>query len=225
MKLTVVAATGRIGRLVVERALAAGHDVTAVVRNPANLPPGVTSFRAELSAAGLSTTDPAALAPAFAGADAVLSGLGPRTRRDFGVVEPGTRALIAGMRAAGARRLVIVSAAPVLTTPSPGRPAPPRRDPSQPRLAATVLYPIVTAAFRAHYADLAAAEDRLRDSGLEWTSLRPPRLTDKPFTGRYRTALDANPGGLTVSRADVADALLQAPGRPDWIGHAVGISV
>lgn len=220
MKLTVVAATGRIGRLVVERALAAGHDVTAVVRNPAALPPGVTSFRADLSAA-----DPAALAPAFAGADAVLSGLGPRTRRDFGVVEPGTRALIAGMRAAGARRLVIVSAAPVLTTPSPGRPAPPRRDPSQPRLAAALLYPVVTAAFRAHYADLAAAEDRLRDSGLDWTSLWPPRLTDKPFTGRYRTALDANPGGLTVSRADVADALLQAPGRPDWIGHAVGISV
>jgi putative NADH-flavin reductase len=219
VKIAIVAATGRIGRLVLERALADGHDVTALVRDPSKLPPGVASVRADLF-----RTDPDGLAPAFAGADAVLSGLGPRSRKDFGVVEPGTAAVIGGMRAAGARRLVIVSAAPVLTTPSPGRPNPPRSDPSQPWPARRLLYPVVTGVFRAHYADLARAEDRLRESGLDWTSLWPPRLTDGPFTGRYRTTVDGNVGGLTVSRADVADCLLAALQRPEWIGHAVGLS-
>ena len=219
MKITIVAATGRIGRLALERALAAGHDVTAVVRDPSRLPAGVASVRADLSDA-----DPEALAPAFAGADGVLSCLGPRSRQEIGVVEPGTRAVLEGMRSAGARRLVIVSAAPVSTTPSPGRPNPPRADPGESWFVANLVMPIVTAVFRDNYVDLARAEDLLRDSGLDWTSVRPPRLLDRPFTGRYRTAVDHSAGGATVSRADVADCLLQALQRPEWIGHAVGIS-
>jgi uncharacterized protein YbjT (DUF2867 family) len=219
LKITIVAATGRIGRLVLERALADGHDVTAVVRDPTTLPAGVEWVRADLTNA-----DPELLAPAFAGADGVLSCLGPRSRKEIGVVQPGTRAVLAGMRSAGARRLVIVSAAPVSTTPSPGRPNPPRRDPGESWLVANLLMPIVTAVYRGNYLDLARAEDLLRDSGLEWTSVRPPRLLDRPFTGRYRTALEHNVGGATVARADVADCLLQALRRPEWIGHAVGIA-
>ena len=57
MKLTVVAATGGIGEQVLEQALAAGHEVTAVVRNPGRLP--VTSAR--VVAADLATADPSVL--------------------------------------------------------------------------------------------------------------------------------------------------------------------
>ena len=85
MKLTIVAATGGIGRQLLTQALAAGHDVTAVVRNPATLPAEVRAVTADLTTAG-----PAALEPAVAGADAVLSGLGPRSRADAGVASRGT---------------------------------------------------------------------------------------------------------------------------------------
>jgi uncharacterized protein YbjT (DUF2867 family) len=76
-----------------------------------------------------------------------------------------------------------------------------------------------------HYADLALMEDVLRDSGLDWTSVRPPRLTDKPLSGAYRTAIGRNlPGGLTVSRADVAHVMLRALEDPGTVRQAVGIA-
>jgi len=117
MKLTVFAATGRIGGHILDQALAAGHDVTAVARNPATLPAAVRAVAADLA-----VVDPSALEPAVAGADAVLSGLGPRSRSDAGIASVGTRAIVQAMRATGVRRIVAVSAAPVATVASPGRP-------------------------------------------------------------------------------------------------------
>src|SRR5713101_4551540 len=74
MKLAIFAATGGIGRQLVEQAVAAGHDVTAVVRNPKKVSEAVRTVTVDLAAA-----DPAALEAAGAGADAVISGLGPRS--------------------------------------------------------------------------------------------------------------------------------------------------
>ena len=87
MKLTIVAATGGIGRYVLDQAIAAGHDVTAVVRSPGRLTREVRAVRADLSA-----PDPAALESAVGGADAVLSGLGPRSRSEAGITASGTGA-------------------------------------------------------------------------------------------------------------------------------------
>ena len=125
MKLTVFAATGGIGRQVLDQALAADHDVTAVVRDPSSL-----SGQARTVTADLATAGPGALEPAVAGADAVLSGLGPRSRSDAGIASRGTRAIVAAMQATGARRIVVVSAAPVSTVASPGRPARPATTPA-----------------------------------------------------------------------------------------------
>ena len=55
-----------------------------------------------------------------------------------------------------------------------------------------LLAPLTKAVLRKHYADLALMEDMLRESGLDWTVVRPPRLTDKPGTGNYRTAFGQN---------------------------------
>ncbi len=75
------------------------------------------------------------------------------------------------------------------------------------------------------YADLAVMEDMLRGSGLDWTVIRPPRLTDKPLTGRYRTAFGQNlRGGWSVPRAHVAHLMLRALGQPDTIRQTVGIA-
>ena len=87
------------------------------------------------------------------------------------------------MRTSGIRRLIVVSAAPIGTVPSPGRPHPPRHDPGDGFILRYLAGPIVKRALRAHYADLAQMEDVLRDSDLDWTVVRPPRLTGKPVTG------------------------------------------
>jgi putative NADH-flavin reductase len=220
MKLTVFAATGRIGGHILEQALAAGHDVTAVARNPAALPAAVRTVAADLG-----TVDPADLEPAVAGADAVLSGLGPRSRADAGIASKGTRAIVQAMQATGARRVVVVSAAPVATVASPGRPNPPRHDPGDGFLMRHLVAPALVAALRDVYDDLALMEDVLRDSGLDWTAVRPPRLTNRPLTGAYRTALGRNlRHGLLVSRADVAHLMLAVLDRPETVGQTIGIA-
>src|SRR5207249_12147819 len=124
LKLTIFAATGGIGRQALEQAVAAGHDVTAVVRNPKKLSREVRAVTADLSA-----PDPAALESAVKGADAVLSGLGPRSAAEAGIAWQGTRSIVEAMKATGVRRIIVVSAAPIGTVPSPDRRNPPKRDP------------------------------------------------------------------------------------------------
>jgi putative NADH-flavin reductase len=221
MKLTILAATGGIGRHVLDQAVAAGHEVTAVVRNPARL----AGAAVRVVTADLAVAEPATLEPAVAGADAVISGLGPRTRAETGVTARGTLVVVRAMQATHVRRVLAVSAAPVGTVPSAGRPRPPRHDPGDAFWMRHLFSHLAKTMFRAHYADLATMEDALRDSGLDWTVVRPPRLTDRPFTGRYRTAYGQNlPGGWTVPRADVAHYLLRALDEPGSVKQVVGIA-
>lgn len=217
MKLTVFAATGGIGRNVLEQAVDAGHEVSAVARTPASLSRQVRAVRADLT-----DPDPDALAAAVLGADAVLSGLGPRGLSQVGVVSVGTRPIIKAMKTAGARRLLVVSAAPAATTASPGRPDTPRYDPHDGFLAGRVLTPLLRVVFGKQYTDLALMEDDLRDSGLDWTSVRPPRLTNGPHTGRYRIGYGHNVG-RSISRADAADAMLGLVTDDKAISEPVGI--
>jgi putative NADH-flavin reductase len=220
MKLTVFAATGGIGRQILEQAVAAGHDVTAVARNPKKLSRGVRIVTVDLAAA-----DPAALESAVEGADAVLSGLGPRSSSDVGVAWQGTRAIVQAMKATNVRRIVVVSAAPIGTVASPGRPKPPKHDVGDGFFMRNLFSPLIKAALGKHYADLALMEDILRDSGLDWTIVRPPRLTDKPLTGTYRTAYGQNlRRGLFISRADVAHLMLRVLGQPETIRQTIGIA-
>ena len=220
MKLTIIAATGRIGRNLVDQALAAGHEVTAVARHPEGFRSDVRVVRADLLRA-----DPSALSSAVDGADAVLSGLGPRSKRELGIATAGTRLVLEAMKETGVRRIVAVSAAPVSTTASPGRPTPPRHDPGEGVVMRYVLTPAIRTVLRAHYDDLARMEDALREIGLDWTVIRPPRLKDTPLTGTYRTALDRNlRRGTSVGRADVAHLMLGVLERPETIGHALGVA-
>jgi uncharacterized protein YbjT (DUF2867 family) len=68
-------------------------------------------------------------------------------------------------------------------------------------------------------------EEILRGSGLDWTVIRPPRLTGKPLTGSYRTAFGRNlRRGLFVSRATVAHLMLAVLEQPETIRQAIGIA-
>jgi putative NADH-flavin reductase len=221
MKLAIFAATGGIGRQMLNQAIVAGHDVTAVVRNPHKLADkGARTLKADLEA-----PDQAVLEAAVAGADAVLSGLGPRVMNKPGVAERGTRAIVNAMKAKKVRRIVVVSAAPIATVPSPGRPNPPKHNPGDGFFMRNLGAPLAKTVMRKRYANLALMEDVLRDSDLDWTVVRPPRLTDKPKTGSYRTAYGRNlRRGSLISRGDVADFMLRVIGQSESIRQTVGIA-
>lgn len=209
MKLTVFGATGGTGRQVVEQALAAGHDVTAVVRDPARL----TLQHARLQVLCADVRDPAAIAPALTGSVAAISALGPRSRDRIGICSAGAQSILTAMRATGVRRFVGISAGPVAAP-----------DPGDRLLYRLILRRLARAIFKSGYADLARMEDEVRRSGLDWTILRPPRLTDKPYTGRYRTALNHNvPGGYAIARADLADAIIKLVADSGAVNATVGI--
>ncbi|HEU5279793.1 MAG TPA: NAD(P)H-binding protein [Gaiellaceae bacterium] len=258
MNLTIVAATGGIGRHLLEQAVAGGHRVTAVVRDPArlarqtgavagarplpvpelalatgratnaaSLEPEAPGTRLVISvvATDLAAPDPATLEGAVHGADAVLSALGPRSPKEIGIAERGTRAIVEAMQATGVRRILAVGAAPVSTVPSPDRPDLPPHDPGDGFFMCHLLGPMLKAVLGRRYADLARMEGLLRESALEWTVIRPPQLTDGPLTQRFRTARGTNlRRGLRVSRADVAHCMLQALEQPDTVNQTVGVA-
>ena len=221
MRLTVVAGTGGVGSQILAQALAAGHDVTVVVRNPVTL----MGQPIRVVVDDLAAPDAASLQSAVRGADVVLSGLGARSGAEAGVASRGTRAIAQAMQTIDVRRIVVVSAASVGTVPSPRRPNPPRHNPGDGFFMRHLAAPLAKAAFRRHYEDLALMEDVLEESDLDWTVVRPPRLIDRRLTGVYRTAYEQNVrAGMFISRADVAHLMLDVIGRPETIHHVIGIA-
>jgi putative NADH-flavin reductase len=220
MHVTIVGATGGIGRHLVDQALAAGHTVTAAVRNPQNLHRDVPAVAVDLGRA-----DRAVLCSALYGSHAVLSCLGLRGRHEYGVVSAGTETIVAAMREAGCRRIVAISGAGVSTARTPARPRPPRREPGAGLYNQFFATPLARLAVGPHFTDVAMMEDVLRASGLDWTSVRPPYLTNGPATGRYRTARERNVRrGFRLSRADAAHVMLQALAQPSTIGQAIAVA-
>ncbi len=210
MRITVFGATGGIGQEVVGQALAAGHEVTAVVRDPDRLPASLD--RAALHAV-VRLDDPAAVRAAAAGRDAVLSGLGSRGRKANGVAERLTGRIVSAMEAEGVRRLLVVSAAPVGPEPAD--------DPLVDRL----MRRAIGAVLAELYADLARMEAALARSATDWTSVRPPKLTDGARTGVYRKVVGGTPrSGRSISRADVAHAMLALIDDPAAVKQGVGVA-
>ncbi|MEV6259864.1 NAD(P)H-binding protein [Streptomyces sp. NPDC051784] len=210
MRLTVFGATGAVGQEIVRQAVGAGHEVTAVVRDPARLPEGL---RARDLHGVVPLDDTAAVRGAVAGRDAVLSGLGSRGRRAGDVAERLTGRVLEAMKAEGVRRLLVVSAAPVGPEPAD--------DPLLDR----VVRRVIGAVLEEVYADLARMEAALAASDTDWTSVRPPKLTNGPLTGRYRTVLGGTPrSGRSIARADVAHAMLALIDEPGAVRQGVGVA-
>lgn len=210
MKITVFGATGGSGIQLVRQGLDRGHEVTAVVRDPARLPAELRE-RADVVVADV--MDPDAVTSAVVGRDAVLSAMGPRGNGPTTVCSGGIRSILTAMERAGARRLLMVSAAGLESDAGDGL------------VTRYVLKPIVQRVFRHSYADLARAERLLRDSDTDWTIVRPARLTDAAAPGRYRTARDLSVrGGHTTTRADLADCMLTLIDDRTSVGHVVSVA-
>ena len=213
MKLTVFGASGGTGTQVVRQALDAGHEVTAVVRDRGRLAvadqPGLDVVLADVM-------QQAALEGAVAGRDAVVSTLGPsrrpgerKTAAQPRICSGSARSITTAMRAAGTGRLVVVSASGPFTE-------------GDGPIMRYVAKPITQRVLRDPFADLVAMEAVVRGSGLDWTILRPPRLTDKPLTGHYRTRRELNVRrGIYLSRADLAHLILAVCGDPGTYHTAI----
>lgn len=200
MRVIVIGGHGKVARKLTPLLTARGHDVTAVVRNPAHRT-DVESDGATAAVADVEAMDQQALEQLLTGADAVVWSAGagggdPRRTRAVDR-EAAIRSMEAATRA-GVERYVMVSY--FGAGPDHGVP---EDDPFFP------------------YADAkAAADEHLQDSGLAWTILRPSRLTDDPGTGRIETARGGAPAG-SVSREDVALVVAEALDRPGLRGQVV----
>jgi putative NADH-flavin reductase len=206
MRVAVIGASGRTGRTTVAHALAAGHDVVAVVRTASSAPEGTTVAVAD-------ARDVAGLTAAITGCDAVVSCLGHVAGADDPtILTDGANALLQAMASAGLERIVVVSAAGAYVQGD---------DP----LSRFVAKPIVARLFGAGFADTRQMDSALRASTAQWTSLRPSRLipgaTTKPYRARIERAVwwHYNTRFDTVGRAAV-DALA----NPAWINQAVFIT-
>ena len=202
MKIALIGATGFVGSAVLEELLRRQHKVTALARNPGKL-----AARDGLTVVQADAQDSAQVAKAVAGHDAVVNAYNPGWTvpdiHDQFLV--GTRAIYAGVKQAGVKRLLVVGGAGSLFV-APG------------------VQLVDTPNFPAEYKPGAlAAREALNlirsETTLDWTFLSPPiLLAPGERTGQYRLGTDAPlmngeaPGGISV--ADLAVALVDELENP-----------
>jgi putative NADH-flavin reductase len=195
MRIVIFGANGQTGRLLTGQALAAGHDVAAVTRHPAQFP--ITHDR--LAVVEADVHDAPAVDRAVDGADVVLSALGvPFARKQITIYSQGAANIIAAMSRHGVKRLIVVSSS------ATG----PHHHAEGGFALNRVFQPLVTATIgKTTYADMRRMEDLVRGSDLEWTIMRPSGLFDAPGVTAYELHEGQAPGIFT-SRAGLAASML-----------------
>lgn len=192
----IIGANGGIGRQAVELALREGHQVTAILRTPAKLPlthPHLTLVKGDI-------LRPETFEHHLEGKDAIISAIGIKKGffRDerTTLYSQGNASLLQAMQRTGVRRAYFISASAIEISPL------------LPAFVRFIAKYIVQRLLKHMYADLRRMEQLIRDSQADYTIIRPPRLTDKPVTGRYRFAIGFLKNAFSISRADVAHFML-----------------
>jgi putative NADH-flavin reductase len=210
MKLTVFGASGATGTCLVRQGLGAGHEVVAVVRDPAR---STVPAQARLHVITADVMNPASISPAVAGSDAVITAIGPHGIGPSTLRQDSTRSIMQAMGSAGARRLLFVSGSIVTD----------RGDSPYLRY---LIKPMARRTFLRHVtSDFLATEAEIHASDLEWTIFRPPSLSDKPARGTWRAATDRNlPRCLSITHADLAACMLSTLDGPATIHRHVSVA-
>ena len=210
MKILVVGASKGTGALCVKSALARGHSVSAFARTPSKL--DVTHER--LTKVTGDFHDAASVNAAVPGHDAVIvtasiSSLSElKSKPDY--FSRGTKLCIDAMKEHGVKRLVLLSAHGAGDS-----------------IAASGWFLrtfVVGMILKRAFADHDVQEQLAKDSGLEFVIARPTRLTDGPAKGTYARVVDATAAvPSSISRADVADFMVEACSADDYVWKAVGL--
>jgi len=214
MNVVVFGSTERVGRLLVAGALARTHVVTAFgTGRPAPAGPGASAADGRPRTAPGDLLDPVAVAAAVAGQEAVLYAVEPSGGRERTTrASQGVRGVVRAMRDLGVRRLVCLSIG------GPG--SEPDGDP-----AGFVGRLLRTSPPKGALADLRHMEVTVRQSGLEWTIVRPAKPIDGEGKHSWRTGPGyAVPHGTKIARADVAEFMLDQLDDRANVGHAVAIA-
>jgi nucleoside-diphosphate-sugar epimerase len=212
MNVTVFGATGTIGAQVVDQLRQRGHTVTAYVRSPGKVPAG---WGTDVTVVVGEITDAAAIDRAVAGADAVVSALGPSMDRNatgLPLVE-GTRHIVAAMQRHGVRRYVGNGTPSVLD---------PRERPTwQTRLSTFMAKTLL----RRAYDEMVGMSQAVTTSGLDWTIVRFLAPKDGPARGSGRQGFYGTDRlGFNVARADIAAFTAAQVDDPRYVGAAPAIS-
>ena len=208
MKLAVFGASGRTGRPLVEQALAGGHEVRALVRDPSRMP-----MRHErLTVVRGDVLDASKVRETVGGTDAVLSALGQTKTSPKDLQTRGTQNIVGAMQDLGVRRLVSLTGAGVHD---------PRDEPKFVDKAITFLLKRLQPAV---LEDGVRHAEVIKESGLEWVIVRGPRLTEGPKKGEYRVGMIGKNSGTQVSRADLADFMFQQATEGAHLGQMPVVS-
>lgn len=208
MKLAIFGATGRTGRHLVSQALERGHTVTSLARRPQKL----AQVARRITVVEGDVQDAAAVAQVVAGADAVLSVLGPTANRPDYQVTRGTEHILAAMEEYGVRRLLLSAGAGVA-------------DPNDaPQLFHRVITLLLKLLSRHVYEDMERTVQTVRASNIDWTIVRVPMLTDGPAQGQVKVGYVGKGPGARLSRADMATFMLDEAQKNQWVGRAPAIS-
>jgi uncharacterized protein YbjT (DUF2867 family) len=206
MNILVVGSTGPQGREFVAQALGAGHAVRALARNPSVLQPAP-----RLEVVRGDVFDQPSLDAAAHGQDAAVVILGvslAAASRPTNVFSQGTRNLITALKATGVRRLIVQSSFGVGDS---------QRDAG---LLERVFFSLL---LRGAYADKVLQEQAVRESGLDYTIVRPTRLAMAAGTGRYTARVGPGSVPSPIARADVARFILDALGTGEYVGKTVSL--
>jgi putative NADH-flavin reductase len=188
MRVVVIGATGRTGRLVVAELLRRGHETTALVRDPNKLDQALAGRVRVVTG---DSRGPTVLATLIEGADAVISALGP-TNKETTLHRDTATALAAVMRTVGVRRFIGISGA--------GIDVPGDDKATRDKVISTLIRRLggkVVADKPAEYRVWAASD-------LDWTLVRPPRLRDGPATGHIEHDAHRSTRSTTMTRGDLA---------------------
>ncbi len=192
MRVAVFGASGRTGRPLVEQALARGHEVRALVRDPAKLQVG----HERLVVIQGDVLDAAKAGETVAGTDAVLSALGQTNASPRDVQARGVENIVAAMERHGVRRLVSLTGAGV-------------RDPrDEPKLVDRAITFLLKRLQPNVLEDGVRHAEVIKASDLEWVIVRGPRLTEGPKRGGYQVGMVGKNSGTQISRADLAGFML-----------------
>ena len=204
MRVAVFGGTGATGRHIVEQALAAGHTLTVLARDPARL---LSAKHDRLTVVQGSALSRDHVVRTVAGADAVLSALGGASLRDEHTVYTAAALIVEAMQAGGARRIVLVGSAGIFG--------------EVPGLPGLVVKTLLRHPLRDHRRQY----EVLCTSGLDWILVRAVRLGDGPRTGVYRVAREGFPRrGSLIARADVADFMIRSLTDDSYLRSAPAIA-
>lgn len=207
MKIAIFGGSGKTGQHLVQQALDAGHEVTALVRTPTKL----TIQHPALQLVQGSILDVQRIDETVRGADAILSVLGPSSNKPEFTISRGMEHILNAMHKHKVRRVVISAGAGV------------RQPEDRPKLVDRFFGLVLRLLSKNVVADMEQVVQKVKTSQLDWTVVRVPMLTDAPAQQKLTVGYvgDISP---RITRADMATFMLRQVHEQQYLHKAPAIS-